>query len=191
MFEFIIAVIVFIIAYFVFRWYFKDPKRKLARAICILVGQNNSINGLIYLNELSDGNTHIYGKIINLPPGKHAFHIHEYGNMIQGCSTVGGHYNPFNKNHGARVIADSKGNVQINYNRHVGDLGNIIANKKGEAVINFVDPLVKLTGTTSVIGRSIVVHAKVDDLGLGETEDSLKTGSAGIRMACGIIGLIQ
>jgi Cu-Zn family superoxide dismutase len=37
-------------------------------------------------------------------------------------------------------------------------------------------------------GRSIIVHADKDDLGLGEEEDSLTTGHSGKRMACAVIG---
>ena len=43
----------------------------------------------------------------------------------------------------------------------------------------------------SVIGRSIVIHNGIDDLGLGGTDESLKTGSAGSRMACAIISRVK
>ena len=39
----------------------------------------------------------------------------------------------------------------------------------------------------TVSGRAIVVHEKEDDLGLGGTEESSKTGSAGARLDCCII----
>ena len=41
----------------------------------------------------------------------------------------------------------------------------------------------------NVVGRSVVCHADTDDLGTGANEDSKKTGNAGARLACGVIGM--
>lgn len=46
-----------------------------------------------------------------------------------------------------------------------------------------------MTGEYSVIGRSCVCHADEDDLGRGGHSDSLTTGHAGARLACGVIAL--
>ena len=67
--------------------------------------------------------------------------------------------------------------------------GNVEAGADGVARIHIEDRLVKLIGVTSVIGRSVIVHADKDDLGLGGDATSLTTGNAGARTACGVIGI--
>ena len=48
--------------------------------------------------------------------------------------------------------------IEVNlFLRHVGDLGNIVANDEGKATVDIADKLVELTGKNSVIGRSLVV----------------------------------
>ncbi|KAK5678393.1 Superoxide dismutase [Cu-Zn], partial [Elasticomyces elasticus] len=49
--------------------------------------------------------------------------------------------------------------------------------------------LIKLIGPESVLGRTIVVHSGTDDLGKGGHAESKKTGNAGTRPACGVIGI--
>lgn len=74
--------------------------------------------------------------------------------------------------------------------RHVGDLGNVEANENGLAATSFSDSLITLHGARSIIGRGVVVHEKIDDLGQGGHADSKKTGNAGGRVGCGVIGVL-
>jgi len=67
-------------------------------------------------------------------------------------------------------------------------MGNLKSDGK-VALMDYVDPLIKLSGSYSIIGRSVVIHADEDDLGKGGHEDSLTTGHAGARLACGVIGI--
>jgi Cu-Zn family superoxide dismutase len=71
----------------------------------------------------------------------------------------------------------------------VGDLGNVVADEMGTAVVKIVDSQVHLFGPHSVVGRSLVLYAGEDDQGRGGHENSLTTGNAGPRMASGVIGL--
>lgn len=73
--------------------------------------------------------------------------------------------------------------------RHVGDLGNVVADDSGRAENKVSDSVISLTGMRSIIGRAVVVHERVDDLGQGGHLDSKKTGNAGGRVACGVIGI--
>ena len=95
--------------------------------------------------------------------------------MSDGCKSMGGHYNPDNVDHG---------DLQQG---HVGDLENVLADDKGVAKFTIVAPRVDLIGERSVIGRGIVIHEDEDDQGKGGDAESLKTGNAGERLACGVI----
>ncbi|XP_057662264.1 superoxide dismutase [Cu-Zn]-like [Diorhabda carinulata] len=140
----------------------------------------SGVTGNVSFTETPDG-VHVYGEIRGLTPGKHGFHVHELGNIAPGCTGAGPHFNPEKKTHGAPEDTV----------RHVGDLGNIEAGKDGIAPLNFLDKLIGLWGTNDIIGRAIVVHEKVDDLGKGGNEESLKTGNAGGRLACGVVGILS
>ena len=138
---------------------------------------SDTVKGTILFKQTGDGPTFIAGKITGLTPGEHGFHIHEYGDMSQGCESMGPHYNPEGVDHGDLDQG------------HVGDLGNIVADRSGTATVKIVAERIDLTGEQSVVGRGIVVHADPDDLGQGGDAESLKTGNAGDRLACGVITL--
>jgi len=125
--------------------------------------------------------------------GLHGFHIHETSDFSNGCLSAGPHYNPFNKWHGAPEDEE----------RHVGGLGNISVDGTGKSSGSMKDRLVKLFGPTTVVGRSVMVHADEDDLGLGDNSKANEpgppqngfvskiTGNAGARIACGEIVLVS
>lgn len=137
--------------------------------------------------------------ITGLVEGDHGFHVHEKGDLTGGCLTLGAHYNPDKVKFNFKWIIQWFNDVnpkQLDHGapkdeiRHVGDLGNVRADSTGIAKTIFSDSLISLVGPRSIMGRGVIVHQDVDDLGKGGHPDSLKTGNAGGRAACGVIGYL-
>uniref|UniRef100_A0A1A8R151 Superoxide dismutase [Cu-Zn] n=1 Tax=Nothobranchius rachovii TaxID=451742 RepID=A0A1A8R151_9TELE len=152
----------------------------VVKAVCVLRGADKTAGTVHFEQENESAPVKVTGEISGLVDGEHGFHVHVYGDNTNGCISAGPHFNPFDKNHGGP--ADEE--------RHVGDLGNVTA-EGNVAKINITDSVIKLTGPLSIIGRTMVIHEKRDDLGKGGNEESLKTGNAGARLACGVIGIAQ
>ncbi|XP_077597325.1 superoxide dismutase [Cu-Zn] [Stigmatopora nigra] len=151
------------------------------KAVCVLKGSGETTGTVYFEQENESSPVKLTGEIKGLAPGEHGFHVHAFGDNTNGCVSAGPHFNPHNKSHGGPTDA----------NRHVGDLGNLTAGPDNVAKIDFTDSVISLAGQYSIIGRTMVVHEKIDDLGKGGNEESLKTGNAGARLACGVIGITQ
>ena len=190
-----IGVIVIVVLLYLCLMKFSDGRVTYRKAVANLTSADKNptyknVHGTIYFDELADGSTRVHGSIRGLPPGKHGFHIHEYGDTTDGCKSMGGHFNPTKKQHGDRKsYTYRKGVNVINQHRHVGDLGNIEADKEGIANIDFEDSLIKLRGATNIVGRGIVVHRDKDDLGHSHVKESRINGNSGPAIACGVISI--
>ena len=132
----------------------------------------SKVKGTVTFTE-TDGKTEVAVDLSGLKPGKHGFHVHETGDCsAPDAKSAGGHFNPDKTQHGA---PDAKVH-------HAGDLGNITADKKGNAKTTMtVDFLTVNDGPHSVVGHAVVVHGKADDL------KSQPSGAAGPRVGCGVI----
>jgi Cu-Zn family superoxide dismutase len=174
---------------------------------------NNGIGGTIrFDSSLGASSTRVTFDLYGFQPQAiHAIHIHEFGDLSQGCTSLGAHFNPTRVAHGH------------GFSGHAGDLfNNLQAGDDGRYVLTFNTPMLSLDpqSKSSVIGRSVVIHAHPDDLGNAEmynqwTTEQLQqramilgyniarthaallkkfqseaqtTGNASTRLACAVIG---
>jgi len=145
--------------------------REFDEAVVMMSGPSRNVVGFLALTQKQYG-VKLVGWLMGLTPGKHGFHVHTSGDVTSdGCNSTGSHYNPRNAPHGGPWSAINQ--------RHVGDLGNVVANEQGIALVNIFDRVISLTGPESINGRAIVVHAKEDDL--------TPNTNPGPRLACGTI----
>ncbi|MGE9294912.1 MAG: superoxide dismutase family protein [Puniceicoccales bacterium] len=134
--------------------------------------KGNDTHGVVTFEKVKGG-IKVTGRIENLTPGEHGFHVHQYGDLRKDDATsTGGHFNPTNTVHAGR-------DAMI---RHVGDMGNVTADENGVAEFSFVDDDLAFSGPTSIIGRGLIVHAGKDDL------TSQPSGAAGPRVGMAVIG---
>uniref|UniRef100_D3TRM9 Superoxide dismutase [Cu-Zn] n=1 Tax=Glossina morsitans morsitans TaxID=37546 RepID=D3TRM9_GLOMM len=150
-----------------------------AKAVCVI---NGDAKGTVFFEQNDEcAPVKVTGEINGLSKGLHGFHVHEFGDNTNGCTSAGAHFNPCNKEHGAPTDNE----------RHIGDLGNVESNGSGPTKVNISDSLISLFGEHSILGRTLVVHADQDDLGKGGHELSKSTGNAGARIGCGVIGIAK
>lgn len=148
----------------------------VTKAIAVLSPtQGGKVQGVVSFSKERDG-VRVEASIQGLTPGLHGFHIHEYGDCSSpDANSAGGHFNPGDMPHGAPTAEK----------HHAGDLGNLHADASGNAKLALVVAKLSFEGPTSILGRSVVVHAQADDF------TTQPTGASGARVACGVIGIAR
>jgi Cu-Zn family superoxide dismutase len=120
-----------------------------------------------------EGGVKVALSVSGAPAGKVASHVHEVGDCsAPDGKSAGGHFNPAAQAHGL------PGGTAL----HLGDLGNVDVAKDGTGRLEIVvkGANLKEGDASSFLGRSIIVHEKMDDGGQ-------PTGNAGGRIGCGVI----
>ena len=134
----------------------------------------DKVRGIVHFMAAPAGGLKVHAQISGLEPNsKHGFHIHEKADLsAPDLASAGGHFNPTMHKHGGPEGKE----------RHGGDLGNLEADADGKANYEATIPGLTIDDPkTGVVGHSVIVHEKADDL---KTDPS---GNSGARIAGGII----
>ncbi|XP_049542393.1 superoxide dismutase [Cu-Zn] [Anopheles darlingi] len=149
-----------------------EPSWK-AGATLVADNPEQPIMGTITFRQWVPGHVETVINATGLPVGKHAVHVHAFGDMREGCKSTGPHFR-------SSII------------------GNIEVKEDGNAVLDFHSPYINLFGLAGIVGRSIVIHEKPSEVyrfpnlsvnnpvSFQSEEDTV-----GARIACGIITILD
>jgi Cu-Zn family superoxide dismutase len=189
--------IIGLIGYAIYQGDDKKKQIQIIQAISQINGTNNKVSGTVrftasagsqleqsskrltqQINSTHSNDTMLPTTVIELdiqglePNTSHGFHVHEKPiKLSDSCDQAGPHFDSHSSPHGGPFDKSSS--------RHIGDLGNILADANGRVQTKFSDYLIELTGPDTIIGRTIVIHEFPDDFKTIE--------SSGKRIACGLI----
>jgi superoxide dismutase, Cu-Zn family len=123
-----------------------------------------------------DGAVAVFARVDGLPPGFHGFHIHTTGACEPDFTAAGGHFNPTDASHGD----------------HAGDLPTLLVNEDGTGMLAAATDRFSLADLRDADGSAVIVHELPDNYANipdrytpPADEETLSTGDAGSRLACG------
>jgi Cu-Zn family superoxide dismutase len=145
------------------------------------------VGHVFFRQQGRDGTVVVFGRARDLPAGFHGFHVHTIGlcDPRAGFTSAGGHYNPEGTTH----------------RDHAGDMPSLLINSDGEGFVGFATDRFTLSELLAGDGSAVIVHAAADNFANipnryrspasppqgGPDVDTLATGDAGGRLACGIV----
>ena len=152
--------------------HYRKCKKSVAHSEMVPVNKSKTKGWVHFQKTKEKKQVRVRAEITGLKPNqKYGFHIHQYGDCRNNGKNAGGHLNPRKTQHGSPESEE----------RHLGDLGNLVADKNGKAVY---DKTLKLC-MFKIGGRSVIIHAKPDDF---KTQPA---GNAGPYISCGVIGYVK
>lgn len=159
-----------------------DDLEAVEHAVAILRPLGDSgVEGIVEF-EASDETSvagpglHMQARVSGLPGDAHGFHVHLLGDCRgQTGKRAGTHFN----------FSGPSRNPSEDIDRITGNLGILETGKDGKAQLEADIDDARLHGPYSILGRSIIVHARPND------PAQPPIGAAGARIACGVIGLTE
>jgi superoxide dismutase, Cu-Zn family len=153
------------------------------RAVAALHDAEGQRVGLVVFKERR-GTVEVSAEVWEATPGFHGFHVHAVGLCEPPFMSAGGHYNPDGTTHP----------------NHAGDLPSLLVNEGGTAELEFETDRFSLRELFDADGSAVILHAGRDNYanipdryvsqatGMpGPDADTLATGDAGARAACGVV----
>jgi Cu-Zn family superoxide dismutase len=160
-----------------------DDRWGKKRAVAALNDASGQKVGIAVFQE-SRGEVEVSAEVWRVAPGFHGFHVHTTGECVPPFTSAGGHYNPDGVPHGD----------------HAGDMPSLLVNQDGTAELEFETDRFTLSDLSDADGSAVIVHAGRDNFAniptryhshtydtFGPDTDTLATGDAGARAACGVV----
>jgi superoxide dismutase, Cu-Zn family len=126
------------------------------------------------------GKTAVTTAVWNLAPGFHGFHVHAVGECVAPFTSASGHL-------------DLSPSGDADHGDHAGDLPSLLVNSDRTGELHFATDRFTVDGLFDADGSALVVHADRDNYANipdrygGPDAETLATGDAGARAACGVI----
>ncbi len=160
-----------------------DDERSGRRATAVLHDAAGQRVGVAVFKE-RHGKVTVSAAVSRLEPEFHGFHVHAVGECVPPFTTAGGHYNPSGVSHGD----------------HAGDLPSLLVNEDGTGQLQFTTDRFSIGDLFDADGSALIVHTGRDNYAnipsryhshtydtFGPDTDTLATGDAGARAACGVV----
>jgi superoxide dismutase, Cu-Zn family len=161
-----------------------DDERSGRRATAVLHDAAGQRVGVAVFKERR-GKVTVSASVWGLPAEFHGFHVHAVGVCVPPFTTAGGHYNPRGAPHGD----------------HAGDLPSLLVNEDGTGQLQFATDRFSVSELLEADGSALIVHEGRDNFAnipedryhshtyntFGPDPDTLSTGDAGDRAACGVV----
>jgi Cu-Zn family superoxide dismutase len=160
-----------------------DDNRWGRRAVVALSDANGQKVGVAVFKE-RHGKVDVSAEVWQVAPGFHGFHVHAVGECVPPFTSAGGHFNPGGVGHGD----------------HAGDMPSLLVNDDGTGELQFETDRFSLSDLFDADGSALIVHAGRDNFAnipsryhshatdtFGPDADTLATGDAGARAACGVV----